>query len=101
VYRELRAREATRQLPVVIVTGTDAERADFPFFLRKPIHADTLSYAVENAIRETSRQPAATGSNCPACQGTNTCKTAEARRTEIHFCSTCRKTFTIDKAPRQ
>src|SRR5688572_19477264 len=50
LYREIRARDVTRSVPVVVVTGTDAQHSDFPFFLRKPIHGETLSDAVENAI---------------------------------------------------
>jgi hypothetical protein len=51
VYRELRAHPATREIPVVIVTGSDArdlEPNEFRFFLRKP--PDTLTRIVEDAL---------------------------------------------------
>ena len=58
VLRELRGSPMTRNIPVVIATGTDVadldERAGSQV-LRKPIDADTLVDAVENAFRRTAR----------------------------------------------
>jgi CheY-like chemotaxis protein len=53
VYRELRANPGTRDIPVIIVTGSDArdlEPNEFRFFLRKPISPDTLTRIVEDAL---------------------------------------------------
>ena len=53
VYRELRANPETREIPVVIVTGSDArnlEPNEFRFFLRKPVSPETLTRVVEDAL---------------------------------------------------
>lgn len=53
VYRELRANPETREIPVVIVTGSDAcdlEPSDFRFFLRKPVSPETLTRIVDDAL---------------------------------------------------
>ena len=53
VYRELRANPDTREIPVVIVTGSDARELqlnDFRFFLRKPVSPETLTRIVEDAL---------------------------------------------------
>ena len=53
VYKELRAHPETCDIPVVIVTGSDArdlEPHDFRFFLRKPVSPETLSRIVEDAL---------------------------------------------------
>ena len=53
VYRELRANPATCEIPVVIVTGSDARDLDpieFRFFLRKPVSPETLTRIVEDAL---------------------------------------------------
>jgi CheY-like chemotaxis protein len=53
VYRELRAHPETCDIPIVIVTGSDArdlEPNDFRFFLRKPVSPDTLTRIVEDAL---------------------------------------------------
>ena len=53
VYRELRAHPDTCDIPVVIVTGTDArdlEPNEFRFFLRKPVSPETLTRIVEDAL---------------------------------------------------
>lgn len=55
---ELRARPATRDVPIIIVTGTDTsdlDRKDFAAILPKPIQADTLVAAVDAAIRGVRR----------------------------------------------
>jgi CheY-like chemotaxis protein len=57
VYKELRSREETRNIPVVIVTGTDTrdlDPNDFRYFLRKPIHPDALIVVVDNAVRRSA-----------------------------------------------
>ena len=56
VYRELRARPATRHTPVIIVTGSDARELQpnkVQIFLRKPVYPDTLMSAVEGALERT------------------------------------------------
>jgi CheY-like chemotaxis protein len=53
VYRELRAHPETSDIPIVIVTGSDArdlEPNEFRFFLRKPVSPDTLTRIVEDAL---------------------------------------------------
>ena len=58
---ELRARPATRDVPIIIVTGTDTsdlDQKDFAAILQKPIEADTLVAAVDAAIRGVRRRVA-------------------------------------------
>ena len=54
VLRELRANPATRDIPIIIVTGTDvsdvAEGAGIPV-LKKPIDPEVFVHAVEAAVR--------------------------------------------------
>src|SRR5918994_1207836 len=53
VYRELRAHPDTCDIPIVIVTGSDArdlEPNEFRFFLRKPVSPETLTHIVEDAL---------------------------------------------------
>ena len=53
VYKELRAHPDTCEIPVIIVTGSDArdlEPHEFRFFLRKPVSPDTLTRIVEDAL---------------------------------------------------
>ena len=57
VYRELKARPDTRDIPIVVVTGTDlseAEATDFSYVLRKPCDSDRLVSAVELCLRRAS-----------------------------------------------
>jgi two-component system, OmpR family, response regulator len=54
VYRELQANPATRNLPVVVVTGSDVspqEANGFRHFLRKPVSPEVLVMTLDNAIR--------------------------------------------------
>lgn len=54
VYRELKAGADTRDIPVVVVTGTDLSEAaakDFAFVVRKPCDADRLVSAVAQCMR--------------------------------------------------
>jgi CheY-like chemotaxis protein len=58
VYKELQAHRPTRDIPVIVVTGSESREStgsEFRFFLRKPVHVDTLVRVVEDAIR-TARQ---------------------------------------------
>ena len=53
VYRELRAHPETCEIPVIVVTGSDArdlEPNEFRFFLRKPVSPETLTRIVEDAL---------------------------------------------------
>jgi two-component system phosphate regulon response regulator PhoB len=55
---ELRSRPDTRDIPVIIVTGTDTsdlDPDDFAAILRKPIDADILVDAVNAAVRAIRR----------------------------------------------
>jgi twitching motility two-component system response regulator PilH len=54
VHRELRARPETRDVPVVVVTGTDAsdlDHSDFASILHKPVHLDMLVTIVDQCLR--------------------------------------------------
>ena len=58
VSRELRARADTRDIPIVVVSGTDMrdlDLEDFACVLRKPIHPEALVYAVERCLRRGQR----------------------------------------------
>jgi CheY-like chemotaxis protein len=54
VYRELKARADTRDIPIVVVTGTnlsDADAKDFAFVVRKPCDGDRLVSTVTQCMR--------------------------------------------------
>ena len=58
VSRELRARPDTRDIPIVVVSGTDMRDLnpeDFACLLHKPIHPEALVYAVERCLRRARR----------------------------------------------
>lgn len=53
VYRELKARPATNNLPIVVVSGhdvSDLNEADFASVLQKPLDPDTLVTVVERSV---------------------------------------------------
>ena len=55
VHRELRARPETRDVPVVVVSGTntdDLNRADFASVLQKPVLPDAVVTAVDRSLRK-------------------------------------------------
>jgi len=54
VSRELKSRADTRDIPIVVVSGTDTRDlnpADFACVLRKPIHPEAIVTAVERSLR--------------------------------------------------
>jgi CheY-like chemotaxis protein len=54
VHRELKARPETRNIPVIIVSGTDMTDVDakqFAYVLRKPCDPDRLVAAVDQCMR--------------------------------------------------
>ena len=54
VQQELKAHESTRDIPIVVVTGTDTRSLDsagFACVLRKPVDTDALIAAVVRCIR--------------------------------------------------
>lgn len=54
LHRELRSRRETRDIPIVIVSGTDTSDlnpADFARVIHKPVDPDTLIDAVDDAVR--------------------------------------------------
>ncbi len=54
VSRELRARSATRHIPIVVVSGTDMRDLDpahFASVLQKPIDPEVVVFAVERSLR--------------------------------------------------
>ena len=54
VHRELKARPETRNIPVIVVTGTDMTGVDakqFAYVLRKPCDPDRLVDAVDQCMR--------------------------------------------------
>ena len=62
VSRELRARASTRDIPIVVVSGTDMADLnpdDFACLLRKPIHPEAVVFAVERSLRRVRRPESA------------------------------------------
>ena len=62
VLHELRSHSKTRQIPIVVVTGTDIsdlEANAFASMLRKPISVDALVSAVDKCVRRTDASSAA------------------------------------------
>src|SRR5688572_26063207 len=58
VERELRSNPETRDIPIVIVSGTDVSDLDptnFACVLRKPISAEKLVAAVQDCLRRARR----------------------------------------------
>jgi DNA-binding response OmpR family regulator len=56
VSRELRSRSATRNIPIVVVSGTDMHDlnpAEFACVLRKPIDPDIVVFAIERSLRRS------------------------------------------------
>jgi len=54
VHRELAARPETKQIPIVVVSGTDVSDLnphEFSSVLRKPVHPDVVVSAVEHGLR--------------------------------------------------
>lgn len=54
VHREMQSHADLRDIPVIIVTGTDTsdlDEKDFACVLRKPLHPDNLVAAVQKCIR--------------------------------------------------
>jgi two-component system, OmpR family, phosphate regulon response regulator PhoB len=57
VQRELAAGDATRRIPIVVVTGTatdDLDEKDFAAILHKPVHVDTVVEVVDHLLRYRS-----------------------------------------------
>ena len=53
VYRELKAHVQTRNVPILVVTGTDTrelDAAEFAFVFRKPVSGATLIRAIDAAV---------------------------------------------------
>ena len=53
VHRELQANPETRQIPVIVVTGTDTSDLDdraFACIMHKPIDLDSLQFQVEGCL---------------------------------------------------
>ena len=62
VHRELKARPETRQIPIVVVSGTDMSDlnpAEFSSLHMKPIPPETLVRAVDQSIRRPGSLPIA------------------------------------------
>jgi CheY-like chemotaxis protein len=58
VHREMKSRVATRDIPVVVVSGTDIadlDPAEFACVLRKPIDTDAVVVAVDRSLRAARR----------------------------------------------
>ena len=52
VYREMKAHPRTRNVPIIVVTGTDTRDltpSDFAFVFRKPVVFDALAKAIDAA----------------------------------------------------
>jgi CheY-like chemotaxis protein len=53
VHRELAAHPATSKIPIVVVTGSDISdlnKREFACVLRKPVHVESLLYAVQKCL---------------------------------------------------
>jgi len=53
VHRELKTHANTRNVPVIVVTGTDTrelDAADFAFVFRKPVRIEALSRAIDATL---------------------------------------------------
>lgn len=53
VHREMKAHRDTRDIPIIVVSGTDTsdlDEADFACILRKPLHPENLIAALEGCI---------------------------------------------------
>jgi CheY-like chemotaxis protein len=58
VQRELKSRPETSSIPIVVVSGTDVsdlKDSDYATVLKKPIHAETVVYAVDKCLRRAQR----------------------------------------------
>lgn len=58
VQRELSSRPHTRDIPIVVVSGTDISDlnpANFACVLRKPVRPETVVFAVEDSLRRSGR----------------------------------------------
>jgi two-component system, OmpR family, phosphate regulon response regulator PhoB len=55
VFQELRSHPATREIPVIAVTGADRLRSvdttEFNYFLRKPVSPEVLVATIDQALR--------------------------------------------------
>src|SRR5687768_12639289 len=54
VYKELRAQTETKRIPIIVVTGLELspqDRANYQFFLAKPVQPEALVFAIDNALR--------------------------------------------------
>jgi CheY-like chemotaxis protein len=58
VRREMASRPEWRDIPVVVVTGTDSGGVtpDVAAILQKPVHGEVIGFAVEQAIRRARRR---------------------------------------------
>ena len=60
VHRELASSQATRRIPIVVVTGTetdDLDANDFAAILHKPVHAETVVEVVDHVLRRRQFKP--------------------------------------------
>jgi CheY-like chemotaxis protein len=60
VQRQLMSHPHTRRIPIVIVTGTDADDltpGDFRYILKKPVDADELIGAVRKCVTQAHLSP--------------------------------------------
>ena len=55
LFQELRANPATKEIPVIAVTGADRlltmDTAEFNYFLRKPVSPEVLVATIDQALR--------------------------------------------------
>ena len=67
VHRELQARPGTREIPVVVVSGTDTSDlnpADFASVLSKPVLPEAIVLAVERSLRRGPGRARGSASRC-------------------------------------
>ena len=54
VQREMQSHADTRDIPIIVVSGTDTSDlrdSDFACIIRKPLHPDTLIVALQDCVR--------------------------------------------------
>jgi DNA-binding response OmpR family regulator len=54
VHREMQSHPDTRDIPIIVVSGTDTSDlrdSDFACIFRKPLHPDTLIVALQDCVR--------------------------------------------------
>jgi CheY-like chemotaxis protein len=100
VQQELAAHAATRNIPIVVVTGSDTaalDRRAFFCILRKPVTEDRLVAAVENCMKDAQQRwplgrDRRTATYCPYCTDTSVSRHSTVNagvRSHAWACAAC------------